>query len=161
MVIVPNPAALKVWQLNFAFNDVGKNVWERTFSAVESGHGSNLEGGGGFVLHQYLGHGFVVVFGFNYRDGNVGLVKQRIVRAKHGALIAVRFIATYRHTAYTQRVFAKNLVVNVPACTRYGGADELFADVDFGELFLIQKSARWPILKLIGNKLFLTILVTL
>ena len=142
MVIVPNPAALKVWQLNFAFNDVGKNVWERTFSAVESGHGSNLEGGGGFVLHQYLGHGFVVVFGLDHRNGNVGFVEQSVVSTQNRALITVRFIAPHRHAAYAQRVFAINLVMNVPARMRNGGADELFADVDFGELFLIQKGSR-------------------
>jgi hypothetical protein len=36
-------------------------------------------------------------------------------------------------------LFAKNLIMNVPTRARYGGADELFADIYFGELFLIQK----------------------
>ena len=139
MVIVPNPAALKVRQLNFSLNDVGKDVWERTFGTVESGHGSNLEGDGGLALHQYLGHGFVVVFGFDDSEGNVGFVEQRIVGAQDSALIPVRFVAPHRHAAYAQRIFAENLVVNVPASKPYGGADELFTDVDFGELFLIQK----------------------
>ena len=89
MVIVPNPAALKVRQLNFSLNDVGKNVWERTFGTVESGYGSNLEGGEGLVLHQYLGHGFVVVFGFDDSNGNVGFVEQRIVGAQNRTLVAV------------------------------------------------------------------------
>ena len=52
MVIVPNPAALKVRQLNLAFNDVGKDVWERALGAVESGHGRNLEGGDGLCSNN-------------------------------------------------------------------------------------------------------------
>jgi hypothetical protein len=120
MVIVPNPAALKVWQLNFALDDVGKDVWERAFGTVESGHESNLEGGGGLGLHQYLGE------------------------------LRLSFSCERQSLAQISETAAE--FVNV--------GDELFADIAFGELFLIQKSARWPILKLIGNELFLTILVT-
>ena len=119
MVIVPNPAALKVWQLNFSFDDVGKDVWERTFGAVESGHESNLESGCELVLHQYLGE------------------------------LRMSFLCERPSLAQISAKAAEFVNAN----------DELFADVDFGELFLIQKSARWPILKLIGNELFLTILV--
>lgn len=36
VVVVPNPAALEVQQLNLAFDDVGKILYEGSFCAVES-----------------------------------------------------------------------------------------------------------------------------
>jgi hypothetical protein len=50
--------------------------------------------------------------------------------------------------------------ISAKAAEFVNASDELLTDINFGELFLVQKSARWPILKLIGNGLFLTILVT-
>jgi hypothetical protein len=44
MVIVATPAALKVRQLNLAFNDVSKDVWNGEFGAAESGHKSTSIG---------------------------------------------------------------------------------------------------------------------
>jgi len=49
--------------------------------------------------------------------------------------------------------------ISAKAAEFVNASDELLTDINFGELFLVQKSARWPILKLIGNELFLTILV--
>ena len=90
------------------------------------------------VLHA-IERGLVGGFGLDHRNGNVGFVEQSVVSTQNRALITVRFIAPHRHAAYAQRVFAINLVMNVPARMRNGGADELFADIYFGELFLIQK----------------------
>jgi hypothetical protein len=42
--------------------------------------------------------------------------------------------------------------------TRYRGADVLFTDVDFGELFLIQEISRWL---LCGNKQYFVFLIIL
>ena len=38
VVIVPNPATLEVGELDFAVGDIGEDIGERSFGAIEGGH---------------------------------------------------------------------------------------------------------------------------
>ena len=87
-------------------------------------------------------HGVLVVFGFDHRQGNVGLVEQGVVGAQHRALVAVGFVATHHHASSPQGVFTKDLVQAVPSSLLHRGADELVADVAFGKLGLVHSVVR-------------------
>ena len=97
--------------------------------------------GDGFVFRDAtLATGVLVVLGFNDRQRNVGLVEQGVVGAQHRALVAVGLAATYHHAPCPQGVLPKDLVQTVPPCLLHGGADELVADVAFGEVGFVHSA---------------------
>ena len=74
----------------------------------------------------------VVVFGFDSSYGDIGFEEQGIVGPQYRVFVAVRFVASHHHTPRSQREFAVNLVMDVPARPRNGGADEFVTDVALG-----------------------------
>ena len=80
-----------------------------------------------------------VVSGLDHCMGILALLNRG---PQQGAEVAVSLVALHADAACTQWKLTVNLVEPVPPGLLHGGADELVADVAFGELFLVQAGAR-------------------
>ena len=76
-------------------------------------------------------HGVPVVLGLHDRQGNVGLVKQRVVGAQHRAFVAVGLAAAHHDPPGAQGIFTEDLVLAAPSRVHHRGPDEFVADIAF------------------------------
>ena len=74
-----------------------------------------------------VGGGMVIVFGFDNREGNMGLVVEDVASAFYGT--AFCFLATYKHAPVGERDRLLHLQHSVPAGDHNCRSNELRANV--------------------------------
>ncbi len=90
------------------------------------------------LLHSVADR-MAIVLGFDYGDGDIGLVEQHIISPfMFGAGVE---LAANDYPAFGKGKFFQDLGGYIPSRLLQGRRDELGADVALGELFFIQETA--------------------